>query len=72
MGGAAAGVGLAQLPEPIVAAHLAEGKLVQVLDQYAPRSDGVFIYFPSRAQVLPKLRVFIEHMKAQLPWLRGA
>jgi hypothetical protein len=27
-------------------------------------TPGVFLYHPGRAQVLPKLRAFIEHIKA--------
>jgi DNA-binding transcriptional LysR family regulator len=27
----------------------------------------VFLYYPDRRQVMPKLRAFIEHLKARLP-----
>jgi DNA-binding transcriptional LysR family regulator len=58
------GAGLAQLPAPLAAEQLASGQLVEVLADYAASSPGLFIYFPSRAQVMPKLRAFIDHMKA--------
>ena len=58
------GVALAQVPEPTAAAYLASGQLEEVLADHAPSSPGLFLYFPSRAQVMPKLRVFIDHMKA--------
>jgi DNA-binding transcriptional LysR family regulator len=58
------GVALAQVPEPIVAGHLASGELEEVLSEHAPSSPGLFLYFPSRAQVMPKLRAFIDHVKA--------
>ncbi|MGO4464706.1 LysR family transcriptional regulator [Pseudoduganella sp. RAF53_2] len=58
------GAGLAQLPAPLAAEQLASGLLVEVLADYAASSPGLFIYFPSRAQVMPKLRAFIDHMKA--------
>ncbi len=58
------GVALAQVPEPIAADYLASGQLEEVLTEYAPSSPGLFLYFPSRAQVMPKLRAFIEHVKA--------
>ena len=63
LGAAIEGVGLAQMPGPVAANALAEGKLVQVLEQFAPMTPGVFLYYPSRRQMLPKLRAFIDHVK---------
>jgi DNA-binding transcriptional LysR family regulator len=63
LGAALEGVGLAQLPEPMVAEGLRTKKLVQVLERYAPVMPGVFLYYPSRRQILPKLRAFIDHVK---------
>jgi DNA-binding transcriptional LysR family regulator len=65
LGAAVEGVGLAQLPEPIVTRPLAEGKLLRVLEPFAPLAPGVFLYHPGRHQVMPKLRAFIEHVKAR-------
>lgn len=65
LGAAIEGVGLAQVPEPIAAAALQSAKIVQVLEQYAPTAPGVFLYYPSRRQVLPKLRAFIEHVQSR-------
>src|SRR5262252_10840211 len=64
LGAAVEGVGLAQLPAPIVAPPVAEGKLLRVLEPFAPLAPGVFLYHPGRHQVMPKLRAFIEHVKA--------
>ena len=61
------GVGLAQAPEPITVAPIKAGMLRQVLAAFAPETPGVFLYYPDRRQVLPKLRAFIDHVKAQLP-----
>lgn len=58
------GVALAQVPQPTAAAYLASGQLEEVLTDYAPSSPGLFLYFPSRAQVMPKLRAFIDHVKS--------
>ncbi len=63
LGAAVAGVGLAQVPEPIAVDHVLNGRLVQVLGEYAPTIPGVFIYYPGRLQVLPKLRAFIDHVR---------
>ena len=61
------GVGLAQVPEPVAVAPIKAGALLQVLAAFAPETPGVFLYYPDRRQVLPKLRAFIEHLKAHLP-----
>ena len=61
------GVGLAQVPEPVAVAPVRAGTLQAVLTAYAPQTPGVFLYFPDRRQVLPKLRAFIEHVRARLP-----
>jgi DNA-binding transcriptional LysR family regulator len=37
-------------------------KLEIVLNEYAAKSDGFFLYYPKRSQVLPKLRAFIDHI----------
>jgi DNA-binding transcriptional LysR family regulator len=65
------GVALAQVPEPIAARHLVSGELEEVLATHAPSSAGVFLYFPSRAQVMPKLRAFIDHVTSH-PRPRGS
>ncbi len=59
-------LGLTQLPEPMVRGHLAAGRLVSVLEAYAPTAPGMFLYHPGKRQVLPKLRAFIDHVKSRL------
>ncbi|MBS0453889.1 MAG: LysR family transcriptional regulator [Proteobacteria bacterium] len=61
---ALSGVALAQVPAPAAAQHLAKGELKEVLAEHALSSQGVFLYFPSLKQVMPKLRAFIDHVKA--------
>ena len=56
---AKAGVGLVYTFEPFIAEELRKGTLRLVLEQYAPRVPGLFLYFPSRAQVSPALRAFV-------------
>ncbi|TAL96360.1 MAG: LysR family transcriptional regulator [Paraburkholderia sp.] len=65
LGAAVEGVGLAQLPEPMVAEGLRAGKLVHVLEPFAPMISGVFLYYPGRRQIMPKLRAFIDHVKSR-------
>lgn len=64
LGAAVEGLGLAQVPEPIAAGPVAAGKLVHVLEPFASVAPGVFLYYPSRRQMMPKLRAFIEHVKS--------
>jgi len=65
LGASIEGLGLAQVPEPIAAAPVAAGKLVQVLEPFAPTVPGVFLYYPGRRQMMPKLRAFIDHVKSR-------
>lgn len=65
LGAARQGMGLAQLPEPMVAGDLKAGTLIEVLERYAPLSPGVFLCYPGRRQMMPKLRAFIDHLKQQ-------
>ena len=62
LGAALEGVGLAQLPQPMVAEGLKTGKLLRVLERFAPMMPGVYLYYPSRRQIMPKLRAFIDHV----------
>ncbi|RUV41358.1 MAG: LysR family transcriptional regulator [Mesorhizobium sp.] len=57
---ALAGVGLAYVFEPLVRADLAAGRLVQILPKTAIEEPGLFLYFPRRASMAPKLRAFID------------
>ena len=57
---AVAGVGLLYAVEPQIADELRRGSLRLVLDAYAAAVPGFFLYFPSRAQVSPALRAFVD------------
>ena len=59
------GMGLAQVPKPIAAELVRAGKLVHVLEKFAPMAPGLFLYYPSRHQIMPKLRAFIDHVKSR-------
>ncbi len=65
LGAAIEGMGLAQVPEPLAAEGLRAGNLVRVLDAYAPMMPGVFLCYPDRRQIMPKLRAFIDHVKSR-------
>jgi DNA-binding transcriptional LysR family regulator len=65
LGAAIQGLGLAQLPDPLAKAPIGDGRLHALLTRFAVGTPGVFLYYPNRRQVLPKLRAFIEHIKNQ-------
>jgi DNA-binding transcriptional LysR family regulator len=67
LGAAIQGLGLAQVPGPLAAAPIADGRLEALLTRFAVTTPGLFLYYPDRRQVLPKLRAFIDHVKLQAP-----
>jgi DNA-binding transcriptional LysR family regulator len=63
LGAAVRGAGLTQLPEPIAAQAIRDKKLVPLLEPFAARTPGMFLYYPKQRQMPPKLRAFIDHVK---------
>jgi DNA-binding transcriptional LysR family regulator len=63
VGAAVQGVGLAQAPAPLAKAPIADGRLQALLAPFAVTTPGVFLNYPDRRQVLPKLRAFIDHLR---------
>ncbi|MER8387495.1 LysR family transcriptional regulator [Mesorhizobium sp. M0166] len=57
---ALAGIGLAYLFEPLVKPDIEAGRLVEVLGEASIEEPGLFLYFPRRAAMAPKLRAFID------------
>ena len=60
---ALAGVGIAYVLEPLARRYIREGSLRWLLPQTALEHDGLFLYYPRRASLAPKLRAFIEVAK---------
>ena len=71
LGAAIQGLGLAQVPGPLAKAAIAEGRLRALLTHFAVTTPGVFLYYPSRHQALPKLRAFVEHVRYRSSDARG-
>jgi DNA-binding transcriptional LysR family regulator len=63
---ALAGVGLAYQFEPLVRADIAAGRLTEVLPKSAIKIPGLFLYYPRRASMAPKLKAFIDTTKEVL------
>lgn len=59
-------LGIAYISEPLIADQLRSGALETVLEHGATSSPGLFLYYPSRKQMLPKLRAFIDHLKQEI------
>ncbi|RWM33519.1 LysR family transcriptional regulator [Mesorhizobium sp.] len=57
------GAGLAFVFEPYVRAPLADGRLIRVLEEWCPSFDGFFVYYPSRRQMRPALRAFVDFFR---------
>src|SRR5262245_21535155 len=63
---ALAGLGIAYTVEPLVRRHIREGRLKWLLPQTAVEHDGLYLYYPRRASLAPKLRAFIGVVKTAL------
>ncbi|WGF87186.1 LysR family transcriptional regulator [Marinivivus vitaminiproducens] len=58
------GVGLAYVFESMVREHLADGRLVAVLEDWCPPFPGLYLYYPGRRHVPAALRAFIDVIKS--------
>lgn len=72
IGAALAGIGLAYVFESSVREHLAAGRLVRVLEPFCPPFPGLFLYYPSRALLAPKLQALLDFLRAREPGRRPA
>jgi len=54
------GLGIAYVPEYTVSRYLADGRLIQVLQDWCPLVPGLFLYYPGHRHVPSGLRAFIE------------
>lgn len=66
---ALAGVGVAYMVEPYAAQHLAEGRLIPLLEDWAPRRQQYFLYYASRRQPPATLKAFIDFLRRRVAWL---
>src|SRR3546814_15539502 len=54
------GVAMGMMAEPMAKAMVEAGELELVLTDHCAATSGLFLYYPGRKQVMPKLRAFIE------------
>lgn len=64
--GIRSGVALGMLAEPTAKLHVDNGELELVLLDQSISTTGLFLYYPSRKQVMPKLRAFIDFVRDHL------
>lgn len=57
------GLGLVHLPVDELAPHLESGRLVRVLGDWCPLFPGYQLYYPSRRQPSPALRLVLEALR---------
>ncbi|WP_153111017.1 LysR family transcriptional regulator [Propionivibrio limicola] len=57
------GGGLAFVPEDLAQAHVAEGRLCRVLEDWCPTFPGLHLYYPSRRQSSLAMTLLIEALR---------
>ncbi|MDQ8050992.1 LysR family transcriptional regulator [Luteibacter sp.] len=63
LNGALDGIGLAYVPEPMAAPHIAAGRLMEVLADWSPMFEGFHLYYPNRRNPSPAFARFVEAIR---------
>jgi DNA-binding transcriptional LysR family regulator len=63
---ALAGLGLAAVPEWLVADAIVAGHLATVLDAYPPTAGGIYAVYPTNRLLTPRIRAFVDHLARDL------
>lgn len=66
------GLGVAQFPTMLVAQDLAQGRLVDLLPDWAPQTGQVQAIFPSRRGLLPSVRALLDFLARDYAMLTRA
>ncbi|WP_312834654.1 LysR family transcriptional regulator [Comamonas sp.] len=61
------GIGLAYVPEQLIAPYLADGRLLEVLAEWCPTFEGYHLYYPNRRQPSPAFTAFVDALKYRQP-----
>lgn len=61
------GSGLAILPEWLVKSEVQTGRLIRVLAEYVPTPMELYLLYPTRRSMTPKLKAFVEFIKQVIP-----
>lgn len=57
------GLGLAYLPEDQVTTHVAQGRLIRVLEDWCPAFPGYHLYYPSRRQTSAAFSLLVDTLR---------
>lgn len=60
---ALAGLGIAYVPDDLVETHVAQKRLVRVLDAWSPPFAGYHLYYPSRREQEPAFNLMVEALR---------
>lgn len=60
------GLGIVQLPDYYVDAHLQSGELVSFLDDYRVSDEGIWAVYPQNRHLSPKIRLLVEYLAQHL------
>ena len=63
--GALDGAGLAYVPDDLVGAHVAAGRLQGLLEDWCPVFPGYHLYYPSRRQASPAFALVLDALRMQ-------
>lgn len=57
------GLGIAYIPEDMVAEDLISGRLIKVLEAYSIQFPGYHLYYPHRLQQSPAMKLVIDALR---------
>ena len=60
---AVGGMGIAYLPEEEFAPHIAEGRLIRILEEWCTPFSGYHLYYPSRRQPSPAFALVVDALR---------
>ncbi len=63
---ALAGIGITRFPELFIGGEIASGQLVRLLQDYEPPPASLCAVFPTRTNLPPKVRVFVDFLARHL------
>jgi DNA-binding transcriptional LysR family regulator len=61
------GLGIAYMPEDQALQHIADGRLVRVLEEWCPSFPGYHLYYPSRRHPSPALTLLVDVLRYRGP-----
>jgi len=60
------GLGIVQLPDYYVEAHVQSGELITLLDNFQVPDEGIWAIYPQNRHLSPKIRLLVDYLTEQL------